>query len=132
MRRFSDRLGAKLAEIAPGDIATAFFTDSGSEANEIAMTIARLVTRRRSLGLLACVELVTDGMTRQSLSAKFGHGDSIEWIKRRVLELGLEVRVNDHFILIGPPLSITAQEIAWAMSVFDEILAEVEGQLVAA
>ena len=44
-----DKLGAKLAEIAPGDIATAFFTDSGSEANEIAMTIARLVTGRRKI-----------------------------------------------------------------------------------
>ena len=34
--------------------------------------------------------------------------------------------------LIGPPLSITAQEIAWAMSMFDEILGELEGRLAAA
>ncbi|MDP6590404.1 MAG: aminotransferase class III-fold pyridoxal phosphate-dependent enzyme [Alphaproteobacteria bacterium] len=84
----------------------------------------------RSLGLLACVELVSDAETGEPLSAKFGHGDSIEWIKRRVLELGLEVRVSDHFILIGPPLCITAQEIAWAVTVLDEILTEVEGRLV--
>ncbi len=44
-----DRLGAKLAEIALGDISTAFFTDSGSEANEITMTIARLVTGKRKI-----------------------------------------------------------------------------------
>ncbi|MBI06821.1 MAG: hypothetical protein CMM54_07570 [Rhodospirillaceae bacterium] len=44
-----DQLGAKLAEITPGDISTAFFTDSGSEANEIAMTIARLVTGKRKI-----------------------------------------------------------------------------------
>ena len=62
----------------------------------------------------------------------FGHGESIDWIKRRVLELGLEVRGSDHFILIGPPLSITAEEIAWAMTVLDEILGEVEGRLKAA
>ena len=68
----------------------------------------------------------------EPLSAAFGHGDSIEWIKRRVLELGLEVRVSDHFILIGPPLCITAEEIAWAMTAFDEILGEVEGRLEAA
>jgi len=86
----------------------------------------------RNLGLLACVELVSDGVTRAPLSASFGHGESIAWIKRRVLELGLEVRVSDHFILIGPPLSITAEEIAWAMTVLDEILAEVEGRLAAA
>ncbi len=83
----------------------------------------------RSLGLLACVELVSDGATGEPLSAKFGHGDSIEWIKRRVLELGLEVRVSDHFILIGPPLCITAEEIAWAVKQLDEILGEVEGRL---
>ena len=75
--------------------------------------------------------LMTD-KTRQPLSANFGHGEQIEWIKRRLLELGLEVRVIDHFILIGPPLSITAQEIAWAVSVLGEILGEVEGQLKAA
>ncbi len=44
-----EQLGAKLADIAPGDIDTAFFTGSGSEANEIAMTIARLVTGRRKI-----------------------------------------------------------------------------------
>ena len=44
-----EKLGRKLAEIAPGDIQTAFFTGSGSEATEIAMTIARLVTGRRKI-----------------------------------------------------------------------------------
>ena len=34
-----ERLGRKLARIAPGDIQTAFFTGSGSEATEIAMTV---------------------------------------------------------------------------------------------
>ena len=86
----------------------------------------------RSLGLLACVELVSDGATREPLSAKFGHGEEIEWIKRRVMELGLEVRVMDHFILIGPPLSINAEEIAWGVGVLDEILGEIEGRLKAA
>ena len=86
----------------------------------------------RNLGLLACIELVSDGVTREPLSASFGHDESIAWIKRRVLELGLEVRVSDHFILIGPPLSITAEEIAWAMTVFDVILGEVDERLKAA
>src|SRR5919106_1597935 len=38
------RLGAKLAEIAPGDIDVFFFTNGGAEANENAVRIARLVT----------------------------------------------------------------------------------------
>ncbi len=44
-----EKLGRKLAAIAPGDIQTAFFTGSGSEATEIAMMIARLVTGRRKI-----------------------------------------------------------------------------------
>src|SRR6266576_2849403 len=38
------RLGAKLAEITPGDIDTFFFTNGGAEANENAIRIARLFT----------------------------------------------------------------------------------------
>jgi len=49
-----------------------------------------------------------------------------------VLELGLEVRVSDPFILIGSQLSITAEEITSAMTVLDEILGEDEGPLKAA
>ena len=40
------RLGAKLAEITPGDIDTFFFTNGGAEANENAIRIARVVTGR--------------------------------------------------------------------------------------
>jgi taurine---2-oxoglutarate transaminase len=43
------RLGAKLAEIAPGDIETFFFTNGGAEANENAIRIARLVTGRHKI-----------------------------------------------------------------------------------
>jgi taurine--2-oxoglutarate transaminase len=43
------RLGAKLAEISPGDIDTFFFTNGGSEANENAIKIARFFTGRHKL-----------------------------------------------------------------------------------
>jgi taurine--2-oxoglutarate transaminase len=43
------RLGAKLAEIAPGDIDVFFFTNGGSEANENAIKIARAVTGRQKI-----------------------------------------------------------------------------------
>ena len=39
------RLGAKLAEITPGDIDTFFFTNGGAEANENAIKLARDVHR---------------------------------------------------------------------------------------
>lgn len=43
------RLGAKLAEITPGDIDTFFFTNGGAEANENAIRIARLYTGRQKI-----------------------------------------------------------------------------------
>ena len=43
------RLGAKLAEIAPGDIDVFFFTNGGAEANENAVKIARAVTGRQKI-----------------------------------------------------------------------------------
>ncbi len=43
------RLGAKLAEVTPGDIDTFFFTNGGAEANENAIRIARVVTGRHKV-----------------------------------------------------------------------------------
>jgi taurine--2-oxoglutarate transaminase len=43
------RLGAKLAELTPGDIDTFFFTNGGAEANENAIRIARMFTGRHKI-----------------------------------------------------------------------------------
>ena len=43
------RLGAKLAQITPGDIDAFFFTNGGAEANENAIKIARAVTGRQKI-----------------------------------------------------------------------------------
>jgi taurine--2-oxoglutarate transaminase len=43
------RLGAKLAEITPGDIDVFFFTNGGAEANETAFKIARVYTGREKI-----------------------------------------------------------------------------------
>jgi taurine---2-oxoglutarate transaminase len=43
------RLGAKLAEITPGDIDTFFFTNGGAEANENAIKMARFYTGRHKI-----------------------------------------------------------------------------------
>jgi taurine--2-oxoglutarate transaminase len=43
------RLGVKLAEIAPGDIDTFFFTNGGAEATENAIRVARVVTGRHKV-----------------------------------------------------------------------------------
>ena len=43
------RLGAKLAEITPGDLEVFFFTNGGAEANENAIRLARAVTGRHKI-----------------------------------------------------------------------------------
>ena len=43
------RLGAKLAELAPGDIDVFFFTNGGADANENAIKIARAYTGRHKI-----------------------------------------------------------------------------------
>lgn len=43
------KLSKKLAEIAPGDLNKTFFTNSGSEANEIAFAMAKLFTGRQKI-----------------------------------------------------------------------------------
>jgi taurine--2-oxoglutarate transaminase len=45
------RLGAKLAELTPGDIDTFFFTNGGAEANENAVKVARMFTGRHKIGV---------------------------------------------------------------------------------
>src|SRR6266540_2242586 len=52
------RLGAKLAELTPGDIDIFFFTNGGAEANEKAIRIARLFTGRHKIAAII-VEPVT-------------------------------------------------------------------------
>jgi len=43
------RLGAKLAQITPGDMDTFFFTNGGADANENAIRLARLFTGRHKI-----------------------------------------------------------------------------------
>jgi taurine--2-oxoglutarate transaminase len=45
------RLGAKLAELCPGDIDTFFFTNGGAEANENAVKVARMFTGRHKIAV---------------------------------------------------------------------------------
>ena len=43
------QLGRLLAEVSPGDLSMSFFTNSGAEANENAIKLARLVTGRQKI-----------------------------------------------------------------------------------
>src|ERR671918_1016360 len=67
------RLGAKLAEIAPGDIDVFFFTNGGAEANENAFKIARAVTGRHKILARYCSY---HGATAAAITAT---GDPRRW-----------------------------------------------------
>ena len=67
------RLGAKLAEICPGDIDAFFFTNGGAEAVENALRIARLYTGRHKI---AARYRAYHGGTSGALSAT---GDPRRW-----------------------------------------------------
>ena len=73
------RLGAKLAEITPGDIDVFFFTNGGAEANENAIKIARCVHRPaqdpRALSLVSRRHRRRDHADRRSapLGRRAGH-----------------------------------------------------------
>ncbi len=82
----------------------------------------------RSLGLLGSVELVADPETRTPLTAA-RHGAIIERLKQGFLERGLECRFGQHFLLIGPPLCITEDEIEWSLRMIDETLDGVDAAL---
>ena len=119
-----ERLGRTLAAIAPGDIQTAFFTGSGSEATEIAMTVARLVTGRRKI--LAKYRSY-HGTTSGSLSAS---GDP------RRLAVGYDhpniVRFLDPYCHRCPfSLSYPGCEVQCARSVEEVIEREGPGQIAA-
>ncbi|PKN27640.1 MAG: aspartate aminotransferase family protein [Deltaproteobacteria bacterium HGW-Deltaproteobacteria-22] len=46
---YMERLAQRLAEVAPGDLGKCFFTNSGSEANEISVMTARVATGEQTI-----------------------------------------------------------------------------------
>lgn len=76
--RLRERLADMLAERCPGDLSRVFFCNSGAEANENALGLARKVTGRRTIvsveggwhgRTLACVA-VTDGEKYEAAAAR--------------------------------------------------------------
>ena len=67
------QLGRLLAEVTPGDLAMSFFTNSGAEANENAIKLARLVHRpaqdRRALPLVPRRDARRDHRSRATRAA---------------------------------------------------------------
>jgi len=103
------RASKRLAQLAPGDLQISFFCNSGTEAVEGAIKLARAATKRRSIG---ATRDAFHGKTLGSLSASGGEyfKDSYAPLLEDVVHLDygstadLEDALRDAAALVSPPV----------------------------
>ena len=79
----------------------------------------------RGLGMFYGVELVKDRETREPLVPFNAKGDEfapMAKISRAALDRGLYLFIGGNTIVVGPPLTITREEIDEGLSILDEVL----------
>src|SRR5215216_6776163 len=79
----------------------------------------------RGLGLLYGVELVKDRETREPLVPFNAKGEAfapMAKISRAALDRGLSLFISGNTIVVGPPLTITREEIEEGLSILDDVL----------
>ena len=75
----------------------------------------------RGLGLLLAIELVRDRTTKERASAE------AEAVMYRALERGLSFKVTaGNVLVLTPPLTITGQELDFALDIVEQCIGEVE------
>ena len=75
----------------------------------------------RGVGVFWALDLVSDASTRAPLS-----GASVAGLKKALMAKGLLPFVVDNRIHVVPPCVVTADEIAQALAIYDEVLTEFE------
>ncbi len=75
----------------------------------------------RSIGLFACLELVRDRSMRQPADP-----DSMNTIKRHLLEEGLTTFINKNLVFVCPPLIIRREELLAGLGIIDRALTAAE------
>jgi len=78
----------------------------------------------RGSGLFAVVELVKNRTTRESIAPWGGSNNALRALVKKARERGVSFAVRSNLIVIAPPLVITENELAEALSVLDELLTE--------
>ena len=74
----------------------------------------------RGKGLLQCVEFVRDPETKQQWDPPLG-----QLIGRRALENGLITRFDPHWIALGPPLTVSDDQVDEIIETLDRSISEV-------
>jgi putrescine aminotransferase len=76
----------------------------------------------RGKGLFQAIEFVADRATRRRFSDSESIGGKVG---RRALANGLLCRFDPHWIALGPPLVVTAEQVDEMLAILDRSLAEV-------
>jgi taurine---2-oxoglutarate transaminase len=100
-----EQLGARLAEIAAAHPA---------------------VGEARGLGMLWALELVRDRDTREPLVPFNASGQAalpMQRLKAAAMERGLSLMTHWNVVIVAPPLTIAAEELAQGLATLDEVLA---------
>jgi adenosylmethionine-8-amino-7-oxononanoate aminotransferase len=127
------RLGAKLAEIAPGDIDVLFFTNGGAEANENAKQMGAVMTRlmadlcrkhpsvgaARSIELFGLVELVRDQAKKVPMAPFNSTSDEMAALGTFFRQEGLFTFVQWNTFFTNPPLCITEEQLREAFAIIN-------------
>ena len=69
---------------------------------------------------MQCIELVKDPETKEQFDPPIGQA-----IGRRALENGLISRFDPHWIALGPPLTVTGEQIDQMVAILDQSIADV-------
>ncbi len=78
----------------------------------------------RGSGLFAVLELVKNRTTRESIVPWGSSSHALRGLVNQARERGVSFAVRSNLIVIAPPLVITENELAMALSVLDELLTE--------
>ena len=69
---------------------------------------------------MQCIELVADPETKRQFDPPIG-----EAIGRRALENGLISRFDPHWIALGPPLTVTGEQVDQMVAILEQSIVEV-------
>ncbi|GIS59992.1 MAG: hypothetical protein CM1200mP2_22170 [Planctomycetaceae bacterium] len=123
IRRQPDLLAAGLAtlsEILERDLCASPHPGRTSQGRVRVTQKHGIIGDIRGKGLMQCIELVKDPETKEQFDPPIGQA-----IGKRALENGLISRFDPHWIALGPPLTVTGEQIDEMVAILDQSITDV-------
>lgn len=76
----------------------------------------------RGMGLFAGLEFISDQETRRPMAPWPKVPAALQRIKKEAKEQGVTFTVRGNLLILSPPLTIEKEDLAWGLSVLDELL----------